>query len=377
MYIVIGADIVPTNSNMELFINGDARALIGCELLDVLKGASYRIFNLEIPLTDTEKPIIKQGPNLIAPSSTVNGYRAMGIDLLTLANNHILDQDVDGLNKTVEALDNAGINHLGADNNLEVASKPYIFNFAKRTIGVYACVEHEFSIATEDKAGANPFDPLWSFDHVEELKKTVDYVIVLYHGGKEHYRYPSPKLQKNCRRFVDKGADLVICQHSHCIGCEEKYGAGTIVYGQGNFLFDDSEDECWQTSLLVKIEEDFSLYYIPLVKVGNGVRLAREKSAEEIVKGFLSRSEEIKDPGFIEQQYKVFAASFLDYYMRAFSGKRSLLFRIINKMSGGRYMAQYLKNTYGVAEKVRMSNYIDCEAHRELLSQALADVYKS
>ena len=128
MYIVIGADIVPTNSNMELFINGDARALIGCELLDVLKGAAYRIFNLEIPLTDTEKPIIKQGPNLIAPSSTVNGYRAMGIDLLTLANNHILDQDVDGLNKTVEALDNAGINHLGADNNLEAASKPYIFN---------------------------------------------------------------------------------------------------------------------------------------------------------------------------------------------------------------------------------------------------------
>ena len=43
-----------------------------------------------------------------------------------------------------------------------------------------------------------------------ELKKQCDYVIVLYHGGKEHYRYPSPYLQKVCRKIVDKGADIVV-----------------------------------------------------------------------------------------------------------------------------------------------------------------------
>ena len=65
----------------------------------------------------------------------------------------------------------------------------------------------------------------------------------IINGGKEHYRYPSPDLQKICRKFIDKGADLVVCQHSHCIGCEEKYNHGTIVYGQWNFLFDRSNIE--------------------------------------------------------------------------------------------------------------------------------------
>ena len=96
------------------------------------------------------------------------------------------------------------------------------------------------------------------------MKAQCDYAIVLYHGGKEYYRYPSPNLQKTCRKLVEKGADLVICQHSHCIGCEEKYQDGTIVYGQGNFLFDHGDNEYWNTSLLVQIKDDGQINYVPL-----------------------------------------------------------------------------------------------------------------
>ena len=86
-------------------------------------------------------------------------------------------------------------------------------------IGIYCCAENEFSIATSQKAGANPFDSLQSFDDVYWLKKKVDFLVVLYHGGIEHYRYPSPNLQRVFRKFADVGADIVIGQHSHCIGC--------------------------------------------------------------------------------------------------------------------------------------------------------------
>ena len=126
-----------------------------------------------------------------------------------------MDQGVQGLESTIRTLEKVNINTVGAGKNLADASKPFIFEFANKKIGVYACAEHEFSIATENQPGANPFDPLWSLDHVAELKDSVDYVIVLYHGGKEHYRYPSPRLQKVCRRLIDKGANVVICQHSH------------------------------------------------------------------------------------------------------------------------------------------------------------------
>ena len=128
MKILIGADFVPTESNTELFKNGDALHLLGEELNDYMKSADYRIFNLEVPLTDTVSPISKCGPNLIAPKETVNGYKAIGCNLLTLANNHILDQGESGLASTCETLRNAGIDYVGAGNNLEEAKKPYIYS---------------------------------------------------------------------------------------------------------------------------------------------------------------------------------------------------------------------------------------------------------
>ena len=365
MNIIIGADIVPTESNVKQFMEERMDSLIDSELMYLLKQANYRIFNLEIPLTDAGDPIVKQGPNLIAPTDSVRGYQALGIDLLTLANNHILDQGVKGLESTINALNEAHIAYLGAGGNLNVAKRPYCFDFSDKKVGVYACAEHEFSIATEETAGANPFDPLWSLDHVEELSKNTDYVIVLYHGGKEHYRYPSPNLQKVCHRFVDKGANLVICQHSHCIGCEEKYKDGTIVYGQGNFLFDDEDSEFWQTSLLISIDESFMVNYIPLRKNGNGVCLAKDK--DRILSEFETRGEEIKKPSFIINQYQQFADEYLINYLHKLSGKESVAFRVINKLTCGRLRRMRLEHLYDKKQIIAMINYVECEAHRELL----------
>lgn len=371
MYILIGADLVPTKNNTELFVAGNTEELLGKDLKTVLEKAEFRIFNLEIPLTDQESPIIKQGPNLIAPADTINGYKAIGADLLTLANNHILDQDVQGLDSTVELLDRSGVKHLGAGKDLDSARKPFIFDFGNKKIGIYACAEHEFSIAEENMPGANPFDPLYSFDHVEELKRISDYVIILYHGGKEHYRYPSPDLQKICRRFVEKGAALVICQHSHCIGCEERYKNGIIVYGQGNFIFNKSDNEFWRTSLLVKIEDDLSVSYIPLVKTENGTCLADDKTGEEILGGFRRRTEQIKDPAFVEKAYSDFAEQNLSFYLSALSGKKSIVFRALNRLSKGRLLKKAMEKRYRKAENVRIINYLECEAHRELMLRAV------
>lgn len=198
MNILIGADLVPTRSNIDLFASGDIQTLLGEELNNTLQNADYRIFNLEVPLTDREKPIPKCGPNLIAPTKCVEGYKSMHVDLLTLANNHILDQDQQGLVSSCSVLDDAGIAYTGVGQTPEEAAKPYIFECDGKKIGVYACSEHEFSIVSEYTAGENPIDLLETPDHIAALKAECDYVIVLYHGGKEHYRYPSPNLQKVC-----------------------------------------------------------------------------------------------------------------------------------------------------------------------------------
>lgn len=371
MKILIGADLVPTKRNISLFESGKAEELLGKELVECLNSADYRIFNLEVPLTDREQPIPKCGPNLIAPTGCVVGYQAMGVDLLTLANNHILDQDQQGLESTIKTLNQAGIAYTGVGSTPEEAAKPYVFTCDGKRIGVYACAEHEFSIVTNHSAGANPIDLLESPDHVAKLKEQCDYVIVLYHGGKEHYRYPSPNLQKVCRKLVEKGADLVVCQHSHCIGCEEKYLHGTIVYGQGNFLFDDDDSEFWKTSLIILLDERNDITYIPIMKSANVVRMANEENATKIIFDFNTRSKEIRDEVFVESEYRKFANKMIGSYLGTITGKsRNFVFRIINKITRGKWSAKVVGKILR-KDKLPILNFLMCEAHIELLVDAL------
>ena len=371
MKLLIAGDTVPTPSNYSLFQSADMNALVGKEIMSMIAQSDFFILNLEAPLVDKDKPITKCGPNLRAPTSAVKALQAMKPGLISLANNHIMDHREQGLLSTLDILNQVKIPYTGVGNNLKEAATPHIVDVEGHLIGIYSCAEHEFSIATENAPGANPFDPLYSLDHIADLKKLCDYVIVLYHGGKEHYRYPSPNLQKTCRRMVDKGADVIVCQHSHCIGCKEEYRDATIVYGQGNFIFDHSESEFWQTSLVIDVhfrkDDGISITYHPIVKDKCVVRLADEDEAANILDGFISRSEEIKLTGFIAKKYKEYAYQMLPTYLLAFSGSgRSLFTRAVNKLSGGKYLEFVMKRKYSRDQRLVIRNFVECEAHNEL-----------
>lgn len=370
-YMLIGADLVPTVTNECFFKEGHIEHVIDKELNELLSNASYRIFNLETPLTNMDSPIKKCGPNLKSDPNVINGLKKMNIDLFTLANNHIMDYGEKGLESTLKTLNKADINYVGVGNNVDEAIEPFIFTFANRLVGVYACAEHEFSIAQDDCAGANPYDSLTSYDHIIALNKKVDYIIVLYHGGKEHYRYPSPLLQKRCRKFIDKGADLVICQHSHCIGCEEKYNNGTIVYGQGNFIFDYNNSDYWKTSILLKLDSNMNVNYIPLEKVNNGVKLAEGESAERIMNDFKNRSMEIRIPGRIKELYDAFSNEMVNDYFYAIWGRFGILFRLLSRIIGKKKMKRIIMSMYGETGILPFINYLECEAHYELLKNGV------
>jgi len=370
MQIIIAGDLVPTKSNIELFNSADLKMLLGEELLSIWNSVDVRIFNLEVPLSDRENPIDKWGPNLIAPTSTIEGIKALQPSLITLANNHIFDQGINGLKSTKKVLQEYGIPFVGIGDNVIDASKPYIIKQDEFKIGVYACAEHEFSIATDNTPGANPFDPLESLDHIQNLKFECNYVIVLYHGGKEHYRYPSPYLQKVCRKMVEKGADLVVCQHSHCIGSYEKYRNSTIIYGQGNFIFDNSDNEYWRNSLLIKIEigdHGIDINYIPIIKESNVIRLASKEVGQNIIASFQKRSMAIMKSGFVEEKYKELARDKIESYLREISGMGKWVSRF------DRYLlkSKILKHMFKKKRLLVLQNYIECEAHRELILAGL------
>ncbi len=367
--LMIGGDIVPTQKNKILFTDGEIEKLIGSSLRRILAKCDFRIFNLEVPITNTVRPIFKWGPNLWTSVNSIKGIKALEPSLLTLANNHIMDQGNQGFISTIDILKENEIPYVGAGSDIKEALKGYILEKNEIRIGVYACAENEFSIASDNCMGANPFDPLESPEHITELKKYCDYVIVLYHGGREHYRYPSPYLQKVCRKLAEKGADFVICQHSHCIGCFEEFGNSTIIYGQGNFIFDGSDSEYWKTSILLNIsfeKNKAEIHYIPILKTDHCIRIAEEQQSNEILNAFFCRSAEITESGFIIQEYKKLAETSIFYYLMAFHNK-SIFYRAVNKLSGDILR----KRLYSKKSLLRIRNFIECEAHRELLLDGL------
>lgn len=377
MRIIIGADIAPTDSNKKLFQEGNVSELIGYELLELLQMADFSCFNLEVPLTDQISPIDKFGPSLSAATNSVVGIKKMNPSFLTLANNHIMDQNVNGLVSTIKVLQENQIAFAGVGFIPEEASKPFVAQVGNKRIGIYCCAEHEFSIIRKDSPGVNPFDPLESLDHIQALKAETDYVIVLYHGGKERYRYPSPRLQRVCRKIIEKGADLVVCQHSHCVGCEEKWSGGTIVYGQGNFLFDNSKSEYWRTGLLIelRLDEVVTIEYHPIVKKDNTVRIASREEATEILSAFQNRSREILEDGFIEKTFQSLADEmYFNYWGNIFAKTtKTLWFKALYKLTQGKIQEWVVQRKIDKRSILAMRNYLDCETHQECFAQGLKE----
>ena len=377
--VYIGADFVPTDINRILFENGDIESIIGTSVYNMLCEADLNIFNLEVPLTDNDTPIDKFGHNLKSPTKTINGFTAIPSLLLGLANNHCYDQGLEGLQSTMDTLTQAGIAYSGAGSNVNEAKKPYIFIKDGIRLGIYMCTEHEFSSATMHSAGANPFDVLESFDDVQALKEQCDYVIVLYHGGKEFYRYPSPMLQRYCRKFIEKGASLVLCQHSHCIGAREDYEDGTIIYGQGSFVFHteyfNNLQDIVADSLVIELDvstEGFHVREIPITRTDVGITLASKEHAQLVMDTYHQLSENIKKSHFVYENYKRFADTYVNRYLREFLG-RMWVIKALNLICNRKLIRLLL----GTTSYLAIQNYLSCEAHHELFLQGLKNINRN
>ena len=374
MEILIAGDLVPTKINSMKFIESDLFNQMDSKFQTIWNNADYRIFNLECPLGENLKAIEKNGAKLIAESNTIKGIKSLNPNLILLANNHIMDYGNEGLENTINLLKKNDIAYTGIIDNNKEKFNTYYFENDNIRVGIYNVCENEFSVATRNKRGTNPLNEIKNYREINEAKQKCDYLLVAFHGGKEFYRYPSPNLQKICRNFIDAGADFVITQHSHCIGCKEEYNNGTIVYGQGNFIFDKGiNDEYWSTSLIISIKienSDMKIDYIPIEKNNGLIKIAENK---KILEDFFYRTHMIEDNAeFIEEEYNKFSQKYLNSYLNIMNGKRFYK-RILNRIFNGKFfLKKYNKN-----DCLKILNIIECEAHRELLITGLKERIKN
>lgn len=176
--------------------------------------------------------------------------------------------------------------------------------------------------------------------------------------------------------MVDKGANLVICQHSHCIGCEMDYKSAKIIYGQGNFLFNRKHDEFWDSGLIVKVsfnDKDTVVETVPIINKLGKIQLAKGNVAKKILSDYQKRSSQIENSKFIYKNFVEFAKSKKCEYYKAFLGGNTLgayVYRALNRILPSRKNEDIF---FKAEVKKEIYNYILCEAHREVLLAILND----
>lgn len=346
--LLIG-DVSPSKTSKELFRNREVDRLFK-DVKPLMQESEFTFVNLECAITEETKAIEKFGPPLSAPYETAGILKELGVTVCGLSNNHTFDLGVKGIKDTFKALDDAGLDYTGWGNNYEDSRKNYYYEKNGEKICIIAVCEHEYSYAIENRMGARPFDEIDTLDDIREARKNADRVIVAYHGGKEYCRYPSPRLVKICRAMARAGADVILCQHTHCIGCYEQYEGAHILYGQGNFHFLGLQSkEGWFTGFAVGYDtKTHEIEFIPTRVLSDGIALAKAEDKEDIMNSFYKRNEELKN-GEWKKGWLEFCESMRDQYCM--------------------HIAKVSLPGSTPREDAALGHYIDCEAHQDVLRE--------
>jgi poly-gamma-glutamate capsule biosynthesis protein CapA/YwtB (metallophosphatase superfamily) len=218
--------------------------------MDEYRQADIAMVNLENPLTTATHPLPDKQFNFKANPASVSVLKDGGIDLVTLANNHTMDFQAPGLVETLETLNKAGIQSIGAGRNRTEARRPTILEVKGQRIAYLGYYGADFGAATENAAGTNYAEESQISADIKALRPQVDWIVVNYHWGEELAEYPA-EWQKDLARFtIDQGADLIVGHHPHVLQGAELYKGRAIAYSLGNFIFGGNSRSDYDTAVL-------------------------------------------------------------------------------------------------------------------------------
>ncbi len=225
---------------------------------EILQTATILMGNQEIPLSTRGSIYTKKKWLLRAHPDTAKSLAAAGFDIVTLANNHILDYGPIALQDTMAALDSVNIAHTGAGMNLDEARKPVIMTTPegiKFAFLAYSLVYPELFWASKSRPGTPYGSPEYFIPDIKKAKTMADHVIVSFHWSAELLFYPKDYQKINGRKCIDAGASIVIGHHPHVLQGIEVYKNGLIAYSLGNFVF-GSRHAHLKDSIILALEYD-------------------------------------------------------------------------------------------------------------------------
>lgn len=253
-------------------------------VLRQLKEADLTCLNQEFPIGVTGEPADKTYTFRVAPDAT-QYMTDMGIDVVTLGNNHSLDYGRSALEETFQALEQAEIGYVGAGRNLEEAKASYDVEIKGKKISILGAsrvIPYASWNASATESGLfTTYEPEALIKAIEQAEERSDFTVVYVHWGVEKSTHPEEYQRTLAKQYIDAGADLVLGSHPHVLQGFEYYNGVPIVYSMGNFIFNNRTTDSMMIEATLHDNLTCSLRVIPCGMSGVKMTAKNEEASEK------------------------------------------------------------------------------------------------
>ncbi|GAA2139777.1 CapA family protein [Arthrobacter humicola] len=264
------------------------------DTLELLREADVRVANLECVLASGGEPEPGKIFHFRSDLKNVDSLLAAGIDVVSLANNHVLDFGADAFREMLPALDGAGILHAGAGPDLDAARRPAVRRVGGTAVGFIAFTDNQPDWEAGPSVPGVYYVPVDDggergaalLDLVQRTKARVQLLIVSAHWGGNWGSDAPARHQELARDLIDAGADVVFGHSPHVFRGVGIHRNRPIIYSAGDFVDDyavdpvERNDQSFLFVLVTGDNQPRTLRLYPTVIAGFQARLARGSAAD-------------------------------------------------------------------------------------------------
>lgn len=348
---------------------------LSSDMQELIDSSDFSVCNFEAVIKGENEALLKSGPSIQQSSYSPKFLSTIGIDMVSMANNHAFDYGEVGLRNTISSLGEIipiGVGYFSDAYKVKIV----VINGVR--LGFFALTQLE-SGALTNECTDNEFGCAW-INHnnvnqaIENIKSEIDYLFILSHAGVEDIDTPLPEWRTRYKELIDFGADAIIASHPHVPQGWEVYNSKPIFYSLGNFCFDSTENsKYWNIGLAVQIfipinDLNRSLFFDVKCTCfeNNSLRLIEEEKIRDHLSDMCSiLSDEKRYSQAVDTAVLFLWDNIYSFYFHYFTSSITCKFGLVNLM-------KILYNKiFRAPNYLLLLNLISCESHKFSIARAL------
>lgn len=284
--IVFAGDVMLAGTMERYYDAEGVNRILSEELLDEMKNADICMVNNEFAFSTRGTPMEDKQYTFRANPQNVQIMLDMGVDIVSLANNHSLDFGTEALEDTFKTLDDAGILYAGAGDSRERAEELQIIEVNGCKFGFLAATRvipvSQWNVENRQPGLFATYDDTRLVECVKQAREKCDFLTVYVHWGIEREAYPKEYQTTIAQHCFNAGADLVIGAHPHVLQGIEFMDGKPVFYSLGNYIF--SQNIARTALVKVEVAEDGEVTYslIPAYAQNGKTQLCEGTDAEAL-----------------------------------------------------------------------------------------------